>query len=326
MVVDSLEKLHYQLARDQQLFPKHHLYLIFDGLPEIVSTYFLLDDAPEYLPLFINTHLEDELQCSPYIVCINLTSLAFIEWFYTAGLGLGFFYFSPLTIEASLSHWQKLLFHQTQDNTDQHFMLRFYETSVFEALINNQELSEFNTALAPCSTLYFQTTNKQWIKQKNTRAVNTPAREHNLIKTLSHTNLPPLCIHTLAKRCEISFWESSPEKIEKFHPRIRAQVLEAGVTLALSANIFAKAPLIDLLALWLDRGPLELTSQPHLSVLHTSSATDYEKIKYLTDTTSHHDSWKKTDSDQLNQLMSAVLGTQSTNHDLNNFIAPTRNQ
>mgnify|MGYP002700472364 CR=1 FL=1 len=165
MLINTLEKLCFHLDNDRQFLPDPHLYLLFDRSlnSELCSTYFLLDDTPEYYPLFLNTHLEEHIQCSPYLVKVSIESSKFIEWFFTYGKQWGFFYFSEHSLDEALEHWQRIIFPHSNDAKN-NTLLRFYDPKVMLSILNDKDPQIATNALAPCQSLYFQNENNQWIK------------------------------------------------------------------------------------------------------------------------------------------------------------------
>ena len=128
----------FHCDNDRQFLPDPHRYLLFDRSrnSELCSTYFLLDDTPEYYPLFLNTHLEEHIQCSPYLVKVSTESSKFIEWFFTYGKQWGFFYFSEHSLDEALEHWQRIIFPHSNDAKN-NTLLRFYDPKVMLSILND---------------------------------------------------------------------------------------------------------------------------------------------------------------------------------------------
>ena len=320
MTIDTLERLHYQLQKDKQSNPKQSLFLLLDNQPqtELISHYFSLDEAPEYRPLFLGTHLEEHIQHSPYIVQATSSTQAFIDWFFTNSQQWGFLYFSSHSIDDALDHWQKNTLSNTTVNTNQQVLLRIYDAKVLSTIIDNPYYSEFQQALSPCSTLYYQNNNNQWIRQKTNQLImnqrTTPTdvaagseHEHqqtqhsSFINALENDQLHTLCTPVIAKRCELLFWDKKPHLIEKFYPPIRKNVMEQGVEFARQANLMEPRYLFSFLALWLERGPKAITTQNGRSQLMSTAISSDEKICLLKEICGIEDSWNQVESTVFNR-------------------------
>jgi len=234
MIIDTLERLHYQLQIDKQSTPNQSLFLLLDNQiqTELISNYFLLDDTPEYRPLFLGTHLEEHIQHSPYIIQATRSTQSFIEWLFTHSQQWGFLYFSSHTIDDAFDHWQKSILLNTTKDTGLQYLLRLYDAKVLETIISSPYHTEFRKTLTPCSSIYFQNNNNQWVRQKSseyithdlaTSAQETPSndalqdQQSNVIDALENGPFNALCIPTIAKRCELLLWDKNPCLIEKFY-------------------------------------------------------------------------------------------------------------
>jgi len=139
MYINTLEELRFHLNNDRQFLSGLHLYLLFDGNlhSELSSTYFQLDNTLEYYPLFLNTHLEEHIHCSPYLVKISTESPKFIEWFFTYGKQWGFFYFSEHSLDEALKHWQSVIFPR-KNEAKNNILLRFYDPNVLRSILGDK--------------------------------------------------------------------------------------------------------------------------------------------------------------------------------------------
>lgn len=289
MYINTLEELHFHLKNDRQLLPEPRLHLLFDSnlSSELSSTYFLLDDTPEYCPLFLNTHLEEHIQHSPYLVTLSQKSSKFIEWFFTYSNQWGFFYFSAHSLDEALKHWQSIIF-PTSNNLKNNTLLRFYDPKVLTSIINDKDPQKAANALTPCESLYFQNKENQWIKYNVKEGHNNSAKP-----TQQHQDYS-LYIKAISKRCELILWDKSPYLMEKFSPLSLDTAIQQGVSIALKNNFTQQHSILEFLRLWLERGPTSLNSRAIQRYLQTPSITYTEKIDYLKENTRQEDTWNQT--------------------------------
>ena len=285
MHINTLEMLNFHLENDRQHLPKQHLYLLFDSdlHSELSSTYFLLDDTPEYYPLFLNTHLEEHIHSSPYLIKISDHSQKFIEWFFTYGKQWGFFYFSEHSLDEALTHWQSTIFphaNSVKNNT----LLRFYDPKVLRSLIGDQNPQKTIDSLAPCHSLYLQDNNNQWFKCTPTEA--------SLSVTL-HNQDDSLYVKAISKRCELILWDKSPWLMEKFSHQSLDAAIQQGVGIALKSNFTQQHSILAFLRLWLELGPETLSSEKTQRYLLTPNLPYIEKIHHLRESTPTEDTWNQ---------------------------------
>ena len=285
MFINTLETLNFHLENDRQRLPKLHLYLLFDSdlHSELSSTYFLLDDTPEYYPLFLNTHLEEHIHRSPYLIKISGHSQKFIEWFFIYGKQWGFFYFSEHSLDEALIHWQSTIFphaNSVKNNT----LLRFYDPKVLRSLINDQNPQKTIDSLAPCHSLYLQDNNNQWIKC-------IPSKDS--LRTTLHNQDNSLYVKAISKRCELILWDKSPWLMKKFSHQSLDAAIQQGVGIALKSNFNQQHSILAFLRLWLELGPETLSSEKTRRYLLTPSLPYIEKIHHLRENTPPEDTWNQ---------------------------------
>ncbi|OUR90223.1 hypothetical protein A9Q81_19710 [Gammaproteobacteria bacterium 42_54_T18] len=290
MYINTLEELCFHLNNDRQFLSGQHLYLLFDSNlhNELSSTYFQLDGTLEYYPIFLNTHLEEHIHCSPYLVKISADSQKFIEWFFTYGKQWGFFYLSEHSLDEALKHWQSIIFPQTNDtknNIENHILLRFYDPKILRSILCDEDQKKATHALAPCQFLYFQNENNQWIKH-------TP-KEDSANVTQQDQGYS-LYIKAISKRSELMLWDKSPHLMEKFSSLNLDTAIEQGVSIALNSNFTQQDSILAFLSLWLERGPKILGSQEIQRYLQTPSIPYAEKIYHLREKTPQEDTWNQT--------------------------------
>jgi len=263
--------------------------LVFDSNlhSELNSTYFLLDDTPEYYPLFLNTHLEEHIHCSPYLVKISADSSKFIEWFFTYGKQWGFFYFSEHSLDEALKHWQSIIFPHPNDTTN-NTLLRFYDPKILYSLISDQNSQKAINALVPCHSLYFQNENNQWIKYS------PKTDKKDSLSTVQNNPDYSLYVKAISKRCELILWDKSPKLTEKFSCQSLDVAIQQGVCIALKCNFTQQHSILTFLHLWLERGPTALSSEETLDYLLTSKLSYIEKIHHLRDNIPQEDTWNQT--------------------------------
>lgn len=317
MIIDTLERLHYQLQKDKQSTPNQSLFLLLENQiqTELIQNYFLLDDTPEYRPLFLGTHLEEHIQHSPYIIQATPSTLAFIEWFFTHSQHWGFLYFSSHTIDDALSHWQKSILPSASKKTNPQYLLRLYDTKVLNAIISSPYHVEIRNILTPCSFMYFQNNNNQWVRQKNSEfSANDFAKttketsDHeaqqdpktNLINALDSHSRFALYTPTIAKRCELLLWDKRPDLIEKLYPPMRKSIIEQGVEMAHKANLTEPQHLLAFLVLWLENGPNAITAPACGKQLVDSTISQEEKFRLLEEINSIEGSWNQVDLNLFN--------------------------
>ncbi|PCJ45958.1 MAG: hypothetical protein COA99_03715 [Moraxellaceae bacterium] len=316
--INSLEHLRHQFISDKQQLPKHNLFLIFDHniATDITSMFFRLDEAPEYYPLFLGTHLEQHIVDSPYLIKINNNSLEFSEWFFTHSKQWGFFYLSTHSLDNALAHWQNVLFVETDTSTkspnslisngdtqNMNYLLRFYDAKVLQALMA-RHYQESSNALTPCELLYYQDSSQtdsqdshyQWVKHNIHSAIYpTPKTQHNILDDADHFRLNDLCVDNIAKRCEIALWDTSPRLVAKFSHRMRKKALKKGVDIALQAGFHDQSSILLFLNLWLERGPKAFYTPENIRYLANSDISAQEKALQLETTIPETDTWNDTD-------------------------------
>lgn len=290
MHINTLEELCFHIDSDRQFLAGLHLYLLFDSNlnNELSSNYFQLDSTLEYYPLFLNTHLEEHIHCSPYLVKISTESPKFIEWFFTYGKQWGFFYFSAHSLNEALEHWQSIIFprnNAVKNNIKNDILFRFYDPKILRSILNNEDQQKANIALAPCQFLYFQDENNHWIKYN--------PKENPINATQQHQDYS-LYIKAISKRCELILWDKSPYLLEKFSDLSLDTAIQQGVSIALKSHFTQQNSILTFLRLWLERGPKTLNSQEVQHYLQTPSITYIEKIQHLRGTTPQEDTWNQT--------------------------------
>ena len=286
MHINTLEELCFHIDSDRQFLAGLHLYLLFDSNlnNELSSNYFQLDSTLEYYPLFLNTHLEEHIHCSPYLVKISTESPKFIEWFFTYGKQWGFFYFSAHSLNEALDHWQSIIFLQN-DNAKSDILFRFYDPKILRSMLNDGDQQKAANALQPCQFLYFQNENNQWIKY------NPKEDSANVVQKRQNYSL---YVKAISKRSELMLWDKSPRLMEKFSSLSLDAAIQQGVNIALKSNFTRQDSIITFLHLWLERGPKALGSQEILRYLQAPSISYAEKIHHLRENTPQEDTWNQT--------------------------------
>lgn len=288
MHINTLEKLSVHLENDRQHLPNLHLYLLFDSNlhSELNSTYFLLDDAPEYYPLFLNTHLEEHIHYSPYLVKVSVGAQKFIEWVFTYGKQWGFFYFSEHSLDEALKHWQSIIFRNPNDATN-NTLFRIYDPKILCSLISDQKSQKAINSLLPCHSLYFQNENNQWIKY-------TPATsEIDSFSTIQKKQGYSLYVKAISKRCELILWDKSPQLMEKFSCQSLDAAIQQGICIALKSGFTQQHSILTFLRLWLERGPATLSSEETQHYLLTPELSYMEKIHHLRENIPPEDTWNQ---------------------------------
>ncbi len=288
MHINTLEELRFHFDIDRQFLPEPRLYLLFDSdiSSELSSTYFLLDDTPEYYPLFLNTHLEEHIQHSPYLIAITEKSSKFMDWFFTYGKQWGFFYFSTHSLDEALKHWHSIIF-TTSNNVKSNTLLRIYDPKILLSILNDKDPKKITNALAPCESLYFQNEKNQWIKY------NAKEGHNNSTKSTRQHPDHAIYINAISKRCELILWDKSPYLIAKFSPQSLDTAIHQGVSIALNNNFTQQHSILAFLRLWLERGPTSLNSREMQRYLQTPSISYTDKIDYLKENTPQEDSWNQ---------------------------------
>lgn len=141
-------------------------YLLVDGAlrQEIIRQYFMLDETPRYLPLFLGID-DDNLSECPYLIELHPGSALYLDWLSAEYPGTAFAFLSPYDLDQQLPFWQSLLTVRHEDDSCGYF--RFFDGQVAQALYVHGTEQEKRQLFQPCYGLFFQEDNQGWLYQPN---------------------------------------------------------------------------------------------------------------------------------------------------------------
>lgn len=160
-VFSTSECLQTVLEKDLEAFPQGQHYLFFDSALDsnIIRQYFLLEEAPEYLPLYLGQE-DDLLLLSPYLVKIKNSTFSFIDWLHNNDKQWCFAFSSNYSLDEQLPFWQSIL--QIQLTNHELCAFRFYDAKVARQLIAHAKPSELAAVFQPCNSLLLSKDALQW--------------------------------------------------------------------------------------------------------------------------------------------------------------------
>ncbi|MDX1692517.1 MAG: DUF4123 domain-containing protein [Ketobacteraceae bacterium] len=180
------ENLYSLISADIGMLRSQHAdingFLLLDGATtgQLIQQYFVLDESPEYRPLFLG--IDDNLLCqSPFLILITSHTEPFLRWISQNYPGTAFAFLSAFSLDEQLPFWQSLLRVITPDN--QLLEFRFYDGKVAFDLFRYGQENEKRLVFQPCHTLYFQQDDAYWQREQ------MPAREASANSWLLHS--PP---------------------------------------------------------------------------------------------------------------------------------------
>lgn len=153
--------LTHDLAGQQPCSSPLQGFLLVDGAVRtaVIQEYFLLEESPQYLPLFLGM-TDESLSQSPYLIQIKDTSGDYLHWLSQEHPGLGFAFTSCLSLDEQIQIWQSLLVVNTAANSPCYF--RFYDGHVARQLYLHGSEVERLRIFQLCHHLYFQNEQQAW--------------------------------------------------------------------------------------------------------------------------------------------------------------------
>lgn len=237
----SASSLANNMKADLVHYPQGWHFLMVDcNLNEALpSEYFLLDEKPEYRPLFLGSS-DDLVDASPYLILLQDSSKDFLDWFQHHSNQWGFIFHSPYSLDEQLPFWQSIL-EVSISNSDASF-LRFYDGSVAHKLLQHANENERNMLFQPCSSIHLQDEKNQWVKHKGPCTGKNP-----LIYQL---NQPWLHLSdqtyaaitasedaTLQEKLQDVIWQSYPEKVQHMPEGALTNLIYVGILQARTLSI-----------------------------------------------------------------------------------------
>ena len=139
-------------------------YLLVDGAQReaIIRQYFLLDETPEYRPLFLGLGDDgpDTLAASPYLMELHEGSGNYLNWLAAEHPELGFAFLSANSLDQQLPFWQSLLTVRYPDGAAGYF--RFFDGRVARRIFFHGTDGEKQKLFQPCHALFFQDEQSRW--------------------------------------------------------------------------------------------------------------------------------------------------------------------
>ena len=273
----SSNQLNELMSADLSTHPHGQLYLIFDSSlhPDLLAQYFLLDEEPEFVPLFFG--IEELLPISPYLIALNATTAAFVEWFQYHSRQWGFIFSSNHGLQALLGHWQSLLQVIIPTGNAPTFF-RYYDGQVLENFLTSASTADIKSFFQPCNGLFYQTKDRQWhymtIAQQQVSTPNDEPRELPGYKPpwfqlseCSYKHLLPEAKNTLKQDILQIAWHLYPEILERYPDAKIDVLLQEGINTAESLGLRSERQIALFICLIIEFHP-QFYQHPRVAALY----------------------------------------------------------